>query len=162
VALSAYLKLTGTRTGTVQGSVTQKGREGKIAVIAVAHEIVAPRDAATGLPSGKRQHQPLTITKELDRASVPLRSMLVNNEDCKEWELQFWRPSPTGAETQYFTIRLTRASIASIDMQMPNNTHADLARLETFEEVTFVYQRIEWTWTDGGLVGADDWIAAAV
>jgi type VI secretion system secreted protein Hcp len=159
VALSAYLKLAGARTGAVQGSVTQKGREGKIAVNAVSHEILSPRDPATGLPSGKRQHQALTITKELDRATVPLRSILVNNDDCKEWELQFWRPSPTGAETQYFTIRLTHASIASIDMQMPNNTRPELMKLETFEDVTFVYQKIEWSWTDGGLLAADDWMA---
>jgi hypothetical protein len=32
-------------------------------------EIVSPRDSASGLPTGKRQHKPLTITKELDRSS---------------------------------------------------------------------------------------------
>jgi type VI secretion system secreted protein Hcp len=159
VALTAYLKLSGARAGTVQGSVTQKGREGKIAVIACSHEIISPRDPVSGQATGKRQHQPLTITKELDRASVPLRSMLVTNDTCKEWELQFWRPSPTGAETQYFTIRLTNAVIAAIDMQMPNNTRPELMKLETFEDVAFVYQRIEWTWTDGGLAAMDDWVA---
>jgi type VI secretion system secreted protein Hcp len=157
VALTAYLKLSGTRTGTVQGSVTQKGREGKIAVNAVSHEIVSPRDPASGQATGKRQHQPLSITKELDRASVPMRSMLVNNEACKEWELQFWRSLPTGAEAAYLTIRLTNAAIAAIDMEMPNNTRPDTMKLETFEVVTFVYQKIEWTWTDGGLMAMDDW-----
>jgi type VI secretion system secreted protein Hcp len=39
---------------------------------------------------------------------------------------------------------------------MPNNKHADLMKLETFEEVAFTYRTIEWTWTDGGLVAADD------
>jgi type VI secretion system secreted protein Hcp len=156
VALNAFLKLAGAKQGEIKGSVTQKGREGRIAVIAVSHEIVSPRDAATGQATGKRQHLPLMITKELDRSSVPLRQMLVTNEPAKDWELQFFRPSTTGAETQYLTIRLTNAAIASIDMQMPNNRHADLASLETFEEVTFVYTRIEWTWTDGGLVAADD------
>jgi type VI secretion system secreted protein Hcp len=42
-------------------------------------------------------------------------------------------------------------------MVMPNNKDPELARLETYEEVAFVYQRIEWTWIDGGLVAADDW-----
>jgi type VI secretion system secreted protein Hcp len=85
--------------------------------------------------------------------------MLVNNDTCKEWELQFWRPLPTGAETQYFTVRLGNAAIAGIDMEMPNNTRPDLMKLETFEVVTFVYQRIDWTWTDGGLTAMDDWQA---
>jgi type VI secretion system secreted protein Hcp len=58
-----------------------------------------------------------------------------------------------------FTIRLTNASIASINTQMPNNKHPDLARFETFEDVAFTYQSIEWTWTDGGLTASDDWEA---
>ncbi|MDP3643828.1 MAG: type VI secretion system tube protein Hcp [Bacteroidota bacterium] len=35
-------------------------------------EIVSPRDAASGLPTGKRQHKPFTITKELDKSSPML------------------------------------------------------------------------------------------
>jgi hypothetical protein len=31
--------------------------------------IVSPRDAASGLPTGKRQHKPIVITKELDKSS---------------------------------------------------------------------------------------------
>lgn len=31
-------------------------------------EIVSPRDAASGLPTGKRMHKPFTITKELDQS----------------------------------------------------------------------------------------------
>jgi type VI secretion system secreted protein Hcp len=158
VALNAFLRLVGGRQGEIKGSVTQKGREGKIAVIAVSHEIVSPRDASTGQATGKREHRPLVITKELDRSTVPLRQMLVTNESAKDWELQFWRPGSTGAETQYFTIRLTTAMIASIEMDMPNNKHADLAGLETFEAVTFTYSKIEWTWTDGGIDLIDDWV----
>lgn len=33
---------------------------------------VSPRDAASGLPTGKRMHKPLTITKELDKSSPML------------------------------------------------------------------------------------------
>ena len=32
--------------------------------------ITSPRDSASGLPTGKRQHKPMTITKPLDRGSV--------------------------------------------------------------------------------------------
>jgi hypothetical protein len=35
-----------------------------------ASSIVSPRDAASGMASGKRMHKPFTITKELDRSSV--------------------------------------------------------------------------------------------
>jgi type VI secretion system secreted protein Hcp len=160
VALNALLRVVGAKQGEIKGSVTQKGREGKIAVIAVSHDIVVPRDESTGQATGRRQHHPLVITKELDRATVPLRSMLVTNESAKDCELQFWRPSATGVETQYLAIRLTNAMIVSIEMVMPNNKDADLARLETFEDVAFSYSKIEWTWTDGGLVAADDMLVA--
>ena len=43
-------------------------------VISFEQEIVSPRDAASGLPTGKRMHKPFVITKELDRSSpAPIR-----------------------------------------------------------------------------------------
>ena len=37
--------------------------------ILVGNEIESPRDAASGLPTGKRMHKPFVITKELDVSS---------------------------------------------------------------------------------------------
>ena len=157
MALNAYLKLKGQTQGDIKGSVTQKGREDKIMVIAVNHEIISPRDAASGLPTGKRQHKPLVITKELDKSSPLLYNVLVNNESLTEFELQFWQPSPTGAEKQHYTIKLTNANIASINFVMANNKHPELMRFAEYEEVAFTYQKIEWTWMDGGITAQDDW-----
>jgi type VI secretion system secreted protein Hcp len=161
VALSAYLRLVGQKSGEIKGSVTQKGREGKIEVIAVSHDIVSPRDPASGLPTGKRMHKPLVITKQLDASSVPLQRVAADNENLREWELQFYavsiRGGVGGTETNNLTINLTGASIADINLQMPNDKHPDLMRLETFEEVAFTYQSIQWTWTEGGLTASDDW-----
>jgi len=41
-------------------------------VISFDQEIVSPRDAASGLPTGKRMHKPFVITKELDKSSSPM------------------------------------------------------------------------------------------
>jgi type VI secretion system secreted protein Hcp len=157
MALNAYLKLRGQKQGEIKGSVTQKGREDKIMVIAVMHEIVCPRDVASGLPNGKRVHKPLYITKELDKASPLLFSVLVHNEIIPEWELQFWQPSPTGQERQHYTIRLTNANIASMHFKKANNKNPVLARYSEYEEIGFTYQKIAWTWTDGGVSAEDDW-----
>jgi type VI secretion system secreted protein Hcp len=62
MALNAYLSVVGQKQGDIKGSVTQKGREGKIMVIAFTHEIVCPRDPASGIPTGKRIHKPLTTS----------------------------------------------------------------------------------------------------
>jgi type VI secretion system secreted protein Hcp len=163
VALNAYLRLVGQKSGEIRGSVTQKGREGKIMVIAASHDITTPRgDAGSGMATGKRVHTPFVITKEVDRSSVALHQLQASNENLKEWELQFWTPQlkvggGSGTEVQYFTIKLSNASIASFAMQMPNNKHPDLMKLESFEEVSFSYEKIEWTWTDGAVTASDDW-----
>lgn len=157
MALNSYLSLKGAKQGNIYGSVTQKGRENKIMVIATNHEIVSPRDPASGLATGKLVHQPFVITKEVDKASPLLYNALVNNENIVSWELQFWKPSATGAEVQYYTVKLTNANISSIDMKMPNNKDASLMKLETFEEVAFTYQTIEWIWVDGGITATSNW-----
>ena len=162
MALNAYLKLKGQKQGEIKGSVTQKGREGKIMVIAVSHEILSPRDTASGLPTGKRMHKPFVITKELDKSTPLLYNALVNNENIPEWELQFWQPSATGSEKQHYYIKLTNANIASIDFRMPNNKHPDLMKFSEYEEIAFTYQKIEWTWVDGGITAMDDWESPVV
>ena len=162
MALNAYLKLKGQKQGELKGSVTQKGREGKIMIIAVSHEITSPRDAASGLPTGKRMHKPFVVTKELDKSTPLLFNALVNNENVPEWELQFWQPSQTGAEKQHYTVKLVNANIASINFRMANNKHPDLMKFAEYEEIAFTYQKIIWTWIDGGITAEDDWEAPVV
>lgn len=159
MALNAYLRLKGQKQGDIKGSVTQKGREGKIMVIASNHSIVSPRDAASGLPTGKRMHKPFVITKEVDKSTPLLYNALVNNENIVEWELQFWQPSTTGAEVQHYTVKLANASIASIEFHMPNNKDAQLMKFVEYEEVAFTYQKIEWIWVNGGITAMDSWEA---
>jgi type VI secretion system secreted protein Hcp len=161
MALNAYLKLKGQKQGEIKGSVTQKGREGSIEVIAVSHEIVSPRDPASGQATGKRMHKPLVITKELDKSSPLLYAALASNETMKEWTLTFYRPDKGGKEVASYTITLTNAMIAGIQFVMPNNKHADLMKLMEYEEVEFVYEKIQWTWLDGGITAVDDWLSNA-
>jgi type VI secretion system secreted protein Hcp len=162
MALNAYLFIKGEKTGEVAGSVTQKGREKSIMVIATSHEIKSPRDHASGLPTGKRQHGGFTITKEVDKSSPLLYNILVNNENIKEWKLQFWRPSPAGTEFQNYTIELENANVAGIKLVMPNNKHPELMKFAEYEEIQFTYQKITWTWMDGGITAMDDWESPVV
>jgi type VI secretion system secreted protein Hcp len=162
MALNAYLKLKGQKHSDVKGSVTQKGREGKIMVIASNHEVLSPMDPASGFATGKIQHKPFVITKELDKSTPVLYDIMVTNENITEWELQFWRPSISsrtgvGTETQNYTVKLSNARIVDIRFQMLNNKNPDLVRYSEYEEVSFVYEKITWTWNDGGITAEDDW-----
>ena len=159
MALNAYLRIKSQELGEIKGSVTQKGREGMILVIRASHSIEAPRDAASGLPTGVRVHEPFIITKELDRSTPLLYEMLVRQDSIIEWQLQFWQPDVTGAETNHYTVKLTNATVTSIDFRMPDRQDPDFANRAEYEEIAFTYQKIEWIWNDGGITASDDWAA---
>jgi len=166
MALNAYLRLKGQKQGEIKGSVTQKGRENSIMVIAVSHEIVSPRDPASGLPTGKRMHKPFVITKELDKSSPILYNVLVNNENVTTWKLDFYTPQVkaaqgVGTEVNHYTVQLVNANIASINFRMPNNRNPELMKYAEYEEVAFTYQKIIWTWNEGGITAEDDWESPA-
>lgn len=157
MALNAYLKLKGQKQGDIKGSVTQKGREGTILVIAFNHEIISPRDAASGLPTGKRMHKPFVITKETDKSSPLLYSALVSNENLTVWELQCFAAKNTGMEINDYTVTLTNARIVDIASTMLNNRILENAKMPLMEDVSFVYEKIQWTWIDGNITSEDDW-----
>jgi type VI secretion system secreted protein Hcp len=152
-ANTIFMTLTGQKSGNIKGGVTQKGREGSLQVTAFEDEIISPRDAASGLPTGQRQHKPIKVTLELDQSAPLLYQMLANNENITALELKFWHPSPAGVESQFYSVKLTNASIAEIHA----STSADAAHTPMLD-VSFTYQKIQWTWTDGGTVtAADNW-----
>ncbi len=159
MALNAYLKLKGQIQGNIKGSVTQAGREDSIMVIGFSHEVVSPRDAASGIATGKRQHLPLIITKEIDKSSPLLMNALVNNENITEFTLRFWQPSRSGKELQFFTIQLLNATISDIRQEMLNNKYPENMQHKEREHISFVYQNITWTYEDGGISASDDWLA---
>jgi type VI secretion system secreted protein Hcp len=158
MALNAYLKLVAARQGQVVGSVLQKGREGTIMVVAVSQSIVSPRHPVSGKPTGKRMHKPLVLTKEIDRASPILYTILCSNENIRSVELDFYRPDRAGIERKCFQIQLTNATLSAMHLWVPNNRNPRTAMLPEREEIAFTYQKISWTWIEGGISAEDDWL----
>lgn len=165
MAQVAYMKVKGQKQGNIQGSVTQKGREGSISVIAFQHSIVSPRDAASGLPTGKRIHRSITITKPIDKSTTQLYTALTTNENLPDVSIDFWEPQTKtatgvgGVEIQFYTVKLTNANISSITSVMPNVDDPSQQRMPMHEVVEFTYQKIEWIWREGGAIASDDWEA---
>jgi type VI secretion system secreted protein Hcp len=155
----AYLTLKGAKQGDIRGSVTQKGREGTIALYSVSYGVETPIDSASGVATGKRQHQPIRIVKEVDQTTPQLFQALVTNETLTA-KIEFWRPLADGSGTlaNVFTITLTNALISSI--KVASAEAPDSEEFEELEEVQLVYQKIEVTWV-GGKTAADDWNAPA-
>lgn len=157
MASNAYLNLVGETQGHVDGSVTQAGRENSIMVFDVRHGVTSPRDAASGLATGHLHHAPIVVTKEVDRSSPLLHAILTNNENIAEWRLDFWRPSRSGKEFQFYTIELVDASIVSMELEMLNNKIPENIRLPEMERIAFAYQQITWTYQDGGITHTAQW-----
>jgi type VI secretion system secreted protein Hcp len=148
-----FMTATGETQGRIQGRVSQAGVEDWIEVYGYSHEIVSPRDAASGLPTGKRQHKPLVVTKPIDKATPLLAYALVNNENLTEVTLRFYQQDRrTGRMQHYLTIELQNASIAGIAAERPEDETT-----RPREHVSFTYQKITWTWEDGGITAEDDW-----
>jgi type VI protein secretion system component Hcp len=55
----------------------------------VSEAIISPRDAASGLPTGKRMHKPFVITKEIDRSSPLLLNALNSHEVLPSLEITY-------------------------------------------------------------------------
>ena len=83
----------------------------------------------------------------------------VNNENFPEVVLRFFTQDVkgTGKEIQNYTIKLTNATISSIVDDMANNKIVENAKLPILEIILFTYQKIEWTWVDGGITATDNW-----
>jgi type VI secretion system secreted protein Hcp len=159
MAVNAYLTLKGQKQGPILGPITDKGREHSIELLSFSNNIVSPRDPASGLPTGKRQHHPICIVKEIDEASTALRAAFVGNENLTSWALEFWTAGAVDPvmDTEIYTIRLINASIASIREFLVESDDPANNGLPLREEITFTYQKIEWIWTDGETTAEDDW-----
>ena len=147
-APSVYLKLKANGNEILGGSpVASLGREGSIQCLSFSMGVSAPR-TASGQLTGKRQYEPLVITKPLDRSSVLLLKALTGNEVC-ECEFRFFRPGQAGAEQHYYTVTLGNAYLSAVRQRVPEPGAG------VVEEVEFTYEDITWTWVDGGLQHQD-------
>ena len=161
MALNAFLTVTGQKQGAIEGGVTQKGREKTILVHGFEAQITSPRDVGSGAATGKRQHQPIRIVKEIDKASPRLWQALITNEVLSNCVVKFFSPvgSPAigvAGEVQHYTVTLTNASIVSMRQTMAENEIQANVALPLTEELLLSYQKIEWTWNDGGITAMDD------
>jgi type VI secretion system secreted protein Hcp len=162
-----YAWFTGVTQGPIEGwgswlgEDDQAGREGSSLIQAFAHEVTLPRDPHTGLPSGRRVHHPLQITKRIDKASPKLYMALVNGEHLSEVVVKWFRivQAGGGGQEHYFTTKLEDAVIVGIKQWFPITADTSKANYSHLEDVHITYRKVVWTWEDGGITAEDDWRA---
>jgi type VI secretion system secreted protein Hcp len=152
-----YLKANGT---DIQGESTQTslGRENSIECITFQSQAITARERGTGMATGRRTYEPLTIVKRIDKSSPLLMKALCRNETI-EGVFKFFRPNPAGDGTtqQFFSVKIQKARIASVKQMLPDTLDPDSANFPPKEEVQFVFHTIGWTFEDGGVEYEDSW-----
>ena len=122
---------------TVEGDVQLKDYEGCIEVLSfqdgvereINSQVGAGRDVL--LPS----FADITLTKKMDRASVPLRREAVDGGDMN-WSIHFLAEGETPCE--YYTIELTEARISSHHMSSSGELPVESMSLN-FTKVQYTY-----------------------
>ncbi len=141
MSLPAHMIIKGKKQGEIDGSCEMEGREGTIFIRDVQHSILVPSPIADG---GKRMHEPLMITKDMDKSSPKLNQALVQGESLNI-VLKWYRIDQYGHEEHYFTHTLENAIIKSINLVMESET------------ISFSYEKITWLWKPDGIETEDRW-----
>ncbi len=163
MAENIALTITGAALGLIQGdsSVTSLNRANTIEVISLSHAVRANFERATGLATGRRYYEPIEFRKRLDKSTPRLREALVRN-DSVSGTFKWFRPNPNGdGTTQHFlTVTFGGGRITSAVMRLPDTLNPATATLAPYEDVTLVFNTIEWSWLPGGITALDEWNAS--
>jgi type VI secretion system secreted protein Hcp len=154
-----YITINGSIQRTFKGEITDKpSHPDQQYGLAFSYEVTSPTDRASGQASGKRQHGPVTITKEWGAASPQIFQAWVRNEVLSSVVLEFVRTDPNGTESVYQKITLTNARIVQI------KSFKDLYRISDFssdsrelESVSFSFEKILIENVPGKTSAQDDW-----
>ncbi len=157
MAYEFYVTVKGKKQGQFKGESPKARYKDKIPAIRFIYEIGAPRDVPTGQASGKRQHSPVTITKEWGAASPQLFDALVTNEILDFVLFEFVRTNPAGEEEVYYTIRLTDATVSDLKQYANQAAQDSAGSRHELEDISFTYHKIEVENKDTKMSASDNW-----
>ncbi|MCP3144842.1 type VI secretion system tube protein TssD [Pyxidicoccus xibeiensis] len=156
-AVSLFLKANGT---DIKGESTQTslGRQDSIECLYYDQKVFTARESGSGLATGRRQYEGITLRKRIDKASPLLMKALCENQVI-EATFKFFRPNPTGDGTteQFYSVSIKKARINSIKQVVPDSFVPASTNLPPYEEITLVFHTINWTINAGGVTHEDTW-----
>jgi type VI secretion system secreted protein Hcp len=158
-AAPIYVDIDGAKQGKFR-SETPKG----IPAYKLNYEVKSPRDVASGMVSGKRQHLPICFTKELSSNTPQIFQSITTNEVLKSVNFRFVKLNPNGEEYAYFTIKLTNAVFSNYklitgaaDSSAAGSAKHAVIGTDNLEDVCVTFQKIEMLGPDGKPLAMDDW-----
>ena len=134
VPAAAYLKL-----GDIKGESTAAAHAGWIELDSFSHGITNQVDAASGLPTGKRQHKPFVVTKPVDKSSPLLLGLATRGGVVPVVRLDFVNPA---SGRRYYQVTLENVLVTSYQT---SGSGGDARLVDSF---SLNYEEIKWTYTE--------------
>ncbi|HZY40303.1 MAG TPA: type VI secretion system tube protein TssD [Mucilaginibacter sp.] len=157
----AYVSIEGQKSGIFKGNAITEGNEGKIECIGFRYLISVPHDPESGRSSGKRQHMPVVLIKNIDYSTPQLLQAASTNETLKSVVIEFYKKASDGRLQLYYKITLSNASISQLSQYggtaLGDNGYNLNSTGNTYEEVSMTYQNIQFEHVIGNTVASDDW-----
>jgi type VI secretion system secreted protein Hcp len=154
------LKANGT---DIQGesSQTSLGRENSIECVSWQQSVKTAREAGSAVATGRRQYDPVIISKRIDKSSPLLMKALTENATL-EAKFLFFRPNPAGDGTteQFYTVELKDARVSAIKQWSPDSLQPAAEAIPPLEEIQLVFGNITWTYNASGVQHEDSWKAS--
>jgi len=142
-----------------ESTITSLGREGSIECSAFGENGYTPVNAASGLPSGARQHRPITIIKRVDKASPLLWKAWANHESVSAALFRFYRPAAAGGgqEEHFLSVLLENGYIVGMSTVSQDALVGGTSAPPVMESITFTFDTITWTYETNGATHTDTW-----
>jgi type VI secretion system secreted protein Hcp len=153
-----FVTMVGSKQGQFKGESARATGKGKLEGLTFVSEVASPRDAGSGMATGKRIHSPIVFTKLWGAASPQIFQAAVQNEVLKSVLFEFVATDKAGKEHVFQTVKLTNATVSDVRRSLDEHS-AEAAR--GYDLVSLVFQKIEITDNDGKTAAADDWRGVA-
>ena len=156
-ALTAYLTVKGQKQGTLRGGSARE--TGATTVVSFAHDVMSPRDAASGLPTGKRMHKPISVTLEVGPSASPeWKEVATKATVLPQLTIALLTtPQPGKPATLYETVTLKNAIVTKLQEGM-TDTPASSSERTNYLRLTIDYAELHTLVTHAdGKTETDTW-----
>jgi type VI secretion system secreted protein Hcp len=158
-AQTVYVLVEGTKQGLFANESPVGNHPNRLVGRDFDYLVKVPRDAATGMVSGKRQHGPVVLTREWGAASPQLFQALFSNEILKAVTFEFYQTNKNGEEELGGLVKLTNATVVEIHQHGVASSggalHAISSDTRRLEDVSFSFTGIEIQHPPGKTMAAD-------
>jgi type VI secretion system secreted protein Hcp len=153
-ALNSYMWIKDETGVDIKGSVTLAGREGSVEVVALDQNVYIPVDPTTNQLIGTRRHDPFVFTKYIDASTTYFNKAVCEGQTFSQVTIRSYQIDNSGAETEYFRCVLEDVKVIKVAPALGSIFNSK-KKVAPIEQVSLIYQKITWTYTDGNIQYSD-------